>query len=171
MACDNHGLLVKPTHGRLIFYKLMTLVPVTTVVIGIGRHADSLWWLAGYFGIFLTHFSIIYTNKCPYCPYYKTDSKIHRCFMIWGVPKIRKAQSGQAPKFLKHYVPFAMLVMVSYPIYWLRFEWELLVLYLLSIVVLVSSIMLQECSRCTYFECGNNSVPEEIRKAFNQQSP
>jgi len=51
-----------------------------------------------------------------------------------------------------------MLTLIGFPIYWLRLEWELLVVFLLSIVTLLYSILMQECSRCPTFDCPNNSA-------------
>ena len=162
MTISNTALLDRHGHGRFIFYKLMTAIPVFVAVLAILRHASSWYWVLAYAGVCLTHATIIYLSKCPHCHYYQTgDAKIHRCFFIWGTPKIRAPSSKPAPKFLGVYVPIAMLVMIAFPIFWLRFRWELLVIYLLSIVTLVYSILLQECSRCPSFDCPNNTVPEE----------
>ncbi len=59
-----------------------------------------------------------------------------------------------------------MLVLTFFPVYWLRFEWELLFLYLLAIAVLLTSIGLNECPRCVNFACPHNRVPEELQKAY-----
>ena len=165
MASTTGLLLVKHGHGRFILYKLMTAIPVFAAVLAILRFADTWLWLVGYAAVCLTHATIIYLAKCPHCHYYRTgDSRLHKCFFIWGTPRLRKPNSGPAPKFLGIYTPIAMLVMIAFPIFWLRFQWELLVVYLLSIVTLLYSILLQECSRCPSFDCPNNSVPEEWRK-------
>jgi hypothetical protein len=164
MSDSNGLLLTRHGHGRFIFYKLMTAIPVFAAVLAIVRHAESLLWLAAYAGVCLTHVAIMYLSKCPHCHYYRTgDSKIHRCFFIWGTPKIRRPDSGPAPSFLAIYTPLAILTLTGFPIYWLRFEWELLVVYLLSITTLLFSILLQECSRCPSFGCPNNKVPEHLR--------
>lgn len=158
LLLERHGM------GRFIFYKLMTLIPVFAACLAILRYADNRFWLAGYAGICLTHATIIYLFKCPHCHYYMTgDPKVHRCFFIWGTPKFRTANTKPAPAFLKHYTPIAMMIMIGFPIFWLRFQWELLVVYILSIVTLLYSILLQECSRCPSFGCPNNCVPEELK--------
>lgn len=157
MALPDTALLYKHGYGRFIFYKLMTAIPVFVAVLAILRYADSWYWLLAYVGICLTHAAIIYLSKCPHCHYYLAgDSKVHRCFFIWGTPKIRPPNSGPAPKFLSVYVPIAMLILIVFPVFWLRMQWELLAVYLLSIVTLLYSILLQECSRCPSYDCPNN---------------
>lgn len=165
MTNTNGLLLMKHGHGRFIFYKLMTAIPVFAAALAIIRYANSWLWLVAYAAVCLTHATVIYLSKCPHCHYYRTgDSKVHRCFFIWGTPKLRKPNSGPAPKFLGIYTPIAIIVLIGFPIFWLRFRWELLVVYMLSIVTLLYSILLQECARCPSFECPNNSVPEEWRE-------
>jgi len=161
MTGPNPVLLDRHGHGRFIFYKLMTAIPVFAAVVAILRYADTRYWLAAYAAICLTHATVIYLSKCPHCHYYRTgDVKIHRCFFIWGTPKLRPPSSEPAPKFLGVYTPIAMLVLIAFPIAWLRFQWELLVVYLLSIGTLLYSILLQECSRCPSYTCPNNRVPK-----------
>ncbi|TET37774.1 MAG: hypothetical protein E3J72_05235 [Planctomycetota bacterium] len=169
MICKQTGLLLKPSYLRKIYYKIMTAIPVLVSIVAMVRYADSNCWLIGYIGYLLVHFNILYASKCPHCPYYKMAGKLHSCFMIWLTPKIYKPRSGPAPKFLKYYVPFAILLMTFYPVYWLRYEWELLVVHLLAIAVLLISIMLQECTRCLYFKCPNNRVRESIQKRYRDK--
>ncbi len=105
----------------------------------------------------------------PDCPYYKADGKIHRCFMTWGIPKIYKAMPDPERRIVGIFAPIGMLVLTLFPVYWLWFEWELLLLYSLSIVVLLTSIGLNECPRCLNFERGHNKVPEEVWNTYLQK--
>jgi hypothetical protein len=158
------GLLIKHGHGRFIFYKIMTAIPVFCAVLAMARHAEPWYWLLGYVGLCLGHATLIYLTKCPHCHYYRTaGGSFHKCFFIWGTPRIRKPSDKPAPAFLKVHTPIAMLAMIGYPIYWLRLEWELLVVYMLSITTLLFSILMQECSRCPSLGCPSNSVPEDLR--------
>jgi hypothetical protein len=56
--------------------------------------------------------------------------------------------------------PFVMIVL---PLYWLIFQLDLLVIYLLSLGVLFSTIRRNECGRCIHFHCPVNCVPEDQR--------
>lgn len=58
MICAETGLLVKPSYGRLIYWKLFTLIPFSTAILGIVRYADNLIWLIVYFGLCATHMLI-----------------------------------------------------------------------------------------------------------------
>ena len=171
MICAKTGLTTKHTYSRFLYYKLLTLVPFCTAVIAITRYSETIYWTLGYIGICLLHAGIVFTIKCPHCAHYRNDEKKHNCFMFWGVPKIYKKRPGPESRFVGIYVPIAMAVLTFFPIYWLRFQWELLLLYFLSWGVLVASISLNECPRCIYFDCGNNRVPEDVRKAYLETLP
>jgi hypothetical protein len=86
--------------------------------------------------------------------------------MIWGVPKIFEERPGPESRIVGIYIPIAILTLTFFPVYWLRFQWELLLLYFLSWGVLVGSIQLHECSRCIHFDCKSNRVPEDVRKVY-----
>ena len=77
MTCSNSNLLEKHGHGRFIFYKLMTAIPVFAAGLAILRHSGGWVWLAAYAGICLTHATIIYLSKCPHCHYYRTLNSGH----------------------------------------------------------------------------------------------
>lgn len=64
-----------------------------------------------------------------------------------------------------------MTVLTFFPVYWLRFQWELLLLYFLSIGVVLLSIGLNECPRCLNFACPHNRVPDEVREAYLRAGP
>lgn len=166
MICPKTGLLTKPAYSRFLYYKLVTSVPFLTAMIAITRYSETVYWPLAYIGICLLHVGIVYSNKCPRCAYYKISERTHKCFMIWGFPKIFEARPGPDKPFLGKYVPIAILTITFFPVYWLRFQWELLLLYFLSWGVLVSSISLHQCSRCISFDCKNNRVSDEVRKAY-----
>jgi len=166
MDCPQTALAAKPELSRYIYYKLLVLIPVSAALIAIVRHADSWFWPFVYIGLCLGHAGIMFTIKCPHCPYYQMGDKTLKCFMWWGMPKLYKARHGPESKFVGVYAPIGMLVLTVFPIYWLRFEWELLLLFLLSIVVVVMSIGQTECPRCLNFECPHNRVDESVRTAY-----
>jgi hypothetical protein len=166
MITEKTCLLAEPSYGRFLYYKLVTLVPFCAAIIAIAKHSGSIYWLLLYIGICLIHVGIVYSNKCPRCAYYKIGEKTHKCYILWGFPKIFKAKPGPDKPFLGKYIPIAILIITFFPVYWLLFQWELLVLYFLSWGVLVSSILLNECPRCISFHCKNNRVPEDVQKAF-----
>ena len=168
MICPNTGLVTKHAYSRFLYYKLVTLVPFGTAIIAITKHAETIYWTLAYIGMCLLHAGIMFTIKCPHCPHYKASEKTHKCFMIWGVPKIYKDRPGPESRFVKMYVPIGIAILTFFPVFWLRFQWELLLLYFLSWGVLVTSITLNECPRCINFACGNNRVPEEVREAYLQ---
>jgi len=166
MSCPSTGLITRHEISRYAYYKLLTLIPVSAALIAISRYSDAIYWPFVYIGLCLLHAGIMFTIKCPHCPYYKADGKTHQCFMFWGIPKIYKPRPGPEKRIVSIYAPIGMAVLTFFPVYWLRFQWELLFLYLLSIVVILTSIGLNECPRCLNFQCGHNKVPEQVRKAY-----
>lgn len=166
MICSKTGLITETAFSRFLYYKLVTLVPFCTAVIAITKYSETIHWTLAYIGLCLSHAVIVYTIKCPHCAYYKIGEKTHKCRIFWGVPKIYKERPGPESRFVGIYIPIGMSILTFFPVYWLRFQWELLLLYFLSVGVFVASISLHECSRCIYFECKNNRVPEDVRKTY-----
>ena len=166
MIFSKHGLLTEPTLFDFLQEKLITLVPFSIALIALFRYSESLIWPLLYLGIIGAHMIHILLQRCPYCAYYKTDTKFHACLWWRWVPKTRKEKSGPPPKYIRTYTPVAVLTITFYPIYWMTFQWELLILYILSWGVLALSIYTAGCARCIDFECKNNAVPKEIQGAY-----
>lgn len=159
------ALLSKPSFGHFLYYKLLTLIPLSIAVVSIARHGDGYTWLVIYFLLLLLHLSIMYSIKCPHCPYYKNGKDTFSCFIYWKSPKLWGERKGPASPVVKYYAPIGVVCLSLYPLYWIGHEWLLLAVYVLSIATLLASIMRNECSKCLYFECGNNTVPEFLRRA------
>jgi len=47
-------------------------------------------------------------------------------------------------------------------------KWELLIIYILSWIVLVGTI-LSHCKSCVHLECGKKPVPEEVREIYRKE--
>ncbi len=170
MNCPSTSVMAEQEFSRYVFYKLFALIPVFAALIAMTRYAEANYWPLIYIGLCLLHAGIMFTIKCPHCPRYKTGGNLHRCFMIWGAPKIYKARSGPEKRFVSIYAPLGMLTLTVFPIYWLLSQWELLFIYLLSIAVLIMAINLNECPRCPNFACSHNTVPPGVREASLKHS-
>lgn len=166
MTWATHALSAKPTLPRFIYYKLLTLVPVTVAITAMVRHGESLVWPFVYVGVCLTHAGIMNAAKCPHCPYYKMGKGTFSCFIWWHTPKLWGDRVGPEAPWVKRYAVLGMAVLTLFPTYWLVREWPLLLVYLLGIAGLVMSISLNECSRCLHFDCGHCSVAEEVRREY-----
>lgn len=166
MACPSIGITTTPTLSRFIYYKILTLVPVTAALTTILRHGETPLWAFLYVGLCLAHAGIMNAKKCPHCPYYRMGERTFACFIWWGTPKLWPNRDGPEPGWVKHYALFGVSVLTLFPMYWLWQEWPFLVTYLLGIGGLVTSIFLNECSRCLHFECGNCGVPEDLRREY-----
>jgi hypothetical protein len=165
VTCSITCLLTKPTFSDFLYGKLIALVPFVTALIAIVRYSDTIMWPLLYVVIFLTHATHIYFKKCSHRAYYKTGGRTLRCHYIWGLPKILKARSTPISGYLRIYTPIAVFVISAFPIYWLLFQWELLLVYALSWGVLMGSII-HECTRCTYLECSMNRVLDDVKNEY-----
>jgi hypothetical protein len=79
---------------------------------------------------------------------------------FWGIAKYFKARPSPLNLFEKGISLIAPLILIFFPIYWMRLYPDLLVIYLLSLAVFGMTIRRNECKRCIYFECPANSVTE-----------
>lgn len=171
MACPTVGLSVKPTFTRFVYYKLLTLVPVSAALTALLRHGDSLLWPAAYLALCAAHAGIMNAAKCPHCPYYKMGERTFGCFIWWGTPKLWAERQGPEPAWVGRYAPVGMAVLTFFPVPWLWQELPLLFIYFLGIAGILMSIGLHECSRCLNFECGHCAVPEELKREYLDMLP
>ena len=166
MICSEHGLLSKPTLFEFLQEKLVTLVPFSIALFALLKYSNGLIWSLLYLCLIGAHMTHILLKRCPHCTYYKKDTKYHECLWWRWTPKFRREKDGPPPKYIRTYTPIAVLTITFYPIYWLAFQWELLIFYILSWGVLALSIYTAGCSRCIDFECKNNAVPKDLREAY-----
>lgn len=68
-------LLSRPALGHFLYYKILTVIPLSIAIILIIGHSKGYLWLLGYFLLLWLHLSIMYSAKCPHCAYYKKGRK------------------------------------------------------------------------------------------------
>ena len=166
MHCSKHGLLRKPTLFDFLQEKLITLVPFSIALIALFKYSGNLIWPLLYLVIIGTHMTHILLKRCPHCAYYKNGTRWHECLWWRWTPKIIREKDGPPPKYFSVYTPVAVLTITFYPIYWLTFQWELLLLYILSWGVLALSLHTAGCARCIDFTCRYNAVPKEVQDDY-----
>lgn len=149
-----------------LYYKLATFVPAFIGIYAIYCYAKSLLWLFAYIFIFLVHLAIIFKIKCTHCIYYMFPGDKLYCMWLWGAPKLFKEDTCPESRFNKVYVTVGMAIVAFFPVFWLLNNWALLILYFVSLAVLVSSLFLFTCSKCTYFNCSHNQVSPELKGKY-----
>ena len=120
----------------------------------------SIALLGFYIALLIFMIIIVYRFFCSQYPHYINSEKVVKCMFFWGIAKYFKARPDPLNLFEKGISLLAPLILVIFPIYWMRLYPDLLVIYLLSLTVLGMTIRRNECKRCIYFECPANSVTE-----------
>jgi len=164
--CIKLGLLVKVPYTLFIYYKLATFVPAVIGLYAIFHYSGSLGWTGGYLLVFFTHASAVFKLKCTHCTYYRSPGNALKCMWLWGVPKIFTYNPKPESAINKVYIPVSVSVVAFFPVYWLLNSLVFLSLYFASLAVLVLSLVLFACSKCTYFKCRFNRVPSKLRKLY-----
>lgn len=145
-----------------LYWNLVLSVPVISACLAILRH--SMLWFLFYIIVCIGLLASVYRFFCTHCPHYIQGYRTTKCMFLWGIPKFFKARPQPLNFFEKAVSIFAVIIMICLPFYWLIFELDLLVVYLLSMAVLLLTIRRNECGRCIYFHCPVNCVPEEVRQ-------
>jgi hypothetical protein len=144
-----------------LYWNLVFLVPVITACMAMFK--VSIVLLGFYVALFVFMIIIIYRFFCTHCPHYINSEKVVKCMFFWGIAKYFKERPGPLGLFEKGIVFIASLILLLFPIYWMRLYPDLFVIYLLSLAVFAMTIRRNECKRCIYFECPSNSVTEGTR--------
>jgi hypothetical protein len=63
----------------------------------------------------------------------------------------------------------SMLIWIAFPFFWLHAHGGLLAIYLLSLLLLVSTLRKYECGRCIHFDCPGNNVPGDVRRDYLEE--
>jgi len=146
-----------------LYWNLFGALPFITACIGI--YKNSIAWLIFYAIVFIFLIVVIYRFYCTHCPHYIQGAKTTKCMFFWGVPKVFKSNTKPPNFFEKAVSLISALIILLLPLYWLRLHVDLLVIYLLSLTIFGVTIRKNECSRCVYFNCPANNVPEDIKGA------
>lgn len=159
----NPATQLKRRHEFLdyLYWNLLLSVPVITACIAILR--NSILWFIFYAIACSALITSIYRFFCTHCPHYIRGHRTTKCMFLWGIPKFFKSRPEPLNLFEKTVSIMAPFVMIVLPLYWLIFQLDLLVIYLLSLGVLFSTIRRNECGRCIHFNCPVNCVPEDQR--------
>jgi hypothetical protein len=160
MECRN-GPNLKEQQNFLdfMYFKLLTAVPLFTVLVGFWRTSPLM--IVPYLLWIGIHMTLVYRMLCTHCPHYGAYNGKTRCHYLRAIPAFFKAQPGPQAFWEKAGVNTLLLISILFPVNWLLENWELLVIYLLSVTVLLITMMRYECTRCIHLDCPHNSVSQE----------
>ncbi|MDO9565674.1 MAG: hypothetical protein Q7J15_02910 [Candidatus Desulfaltia sp.] len=161
---NNFDLKSKQHFGDCVYWAMMALIPFIIACVSVAK--SSFLLLGVYLVAFVTLQILIFRFLCTHCPHYCEDSKRLPCLSLWNFKKIFKPRPGPWSLTDKMMLLVLMSIICAFPIYWIFQDKLLLIIYILSVINFVVTLKKYECSRCIYFHCPNNSVPEENRKRF-----
>jgi len=144
-----------------LYWNLVASVPIITACMAMFKVSIVLFGF--YIALLVFMMIIIYRFFCTHCPHYINSEKTVKCVFYWGIAKYFKARPGPLNLFEKGMSLIAPLILIFFPIYWMRLYPDLLVIYLLSLAVFGITIRRNECVRCIYSDCPANCVNEDIK--------
>ncbi len=158
MTLDQPHLKQKHTFLDFLYTIMASAIPFLLGCIAIAK--VSVFMVVVYIVLGLAMVVIIYRFYCTHCPHYTGADKTVKCMFFWGLPKFFSPTPGPLTGLEKAITFSAAIALFIFPIYWFMAQPMLLIIYLLSSAVLVMGIRKNECSRCIYFDCPANNVPE-----------
>ena len=154
-------LKTRYSFSDFLFYFCLLSVPIVTAIVAILK--NSIWWTIAFVVICVAITGLVLKFYCTHCPHYTREDKRLKCIFFWGFPKIFHTRPERLNVADKVVAFIAIAVLLLFPLYWLLLEFDLLIIYVLSLTVCFAAIYRSECKRCIYFECPLNRVPEVIR--------
>ncbi len=142
---------------------------------GIGIARINAWLLLPWIGLVLSYFGLIEIRVlCSHCPHYgEPETRSLQCWANYGSPKLWKYRPG--PLSCREKIIFfaGIFLIAAYPIVFLIFgaQWLLLALFTLNVVGGGVFLARRMCVRCMNFACPFNHVELVTRQAFFARNP
>ena len=162
MMTSPDQLKTRHSFGDYIYWTLFFAIHFIAGLAAISRH--SIPWLIFYVVVGIATVFAILKFYCSHCPHYMKSEKSLKCMFSWGIPKIFEARPGPLSPPEKAVSIISAIIWLLFPVYWLVLEPSLLIIYVLSLLVFVLTVKKTECTRCVYFHCPVNCVPEDVRR-------
>jgi hypothetical protein len=152
---------------------LLNVAPCFAIgVAGIARVGG--WWLLPWLAMLLGYFGFVEIRvMCSHCPHYAEPGKSLQCWANYGSPRLWKYRPGPMSSTERLIFEGGMLLILAYPLAFLVFysQWLLLALLLLTGAAGFVTLKRSFCSQCMNFACPLNTVDEEIRNLFFKRNP
>lgn len=144
-----------------LYYITLLAVPAFTAFYAIANH--SMVWMIFYLVLCLGAGIVILRFYCTHCPHYTRESRTIRCIFMWGLPKYFASRPGPLSLSDKAVALLVPIILVIFPLYWLLQQPGLMIIFILSLIVFLSTVRKNECRRCIYFDCPVNKAPEDLK--------
>lgn len=144
-----------------LYYITLLAVPAFTAFYAVANH--SRVWMIFYLVLCLAAGIVILRFYCTHCPHYTRESRTIRCIFMWGIPKFFASRPGPLSLSDKAVALLVPIILVIFPLYWLLQQPGLMIIFILSLIVFLSTVRKNECRRCIYFDCPVNKAPEDLK--------
>lgn len=157
----------------LLRFLLIAFPPFITGGIGIAQ--VNAWLLLPWIGIILGFFGFLEIRvMCSHCPHYaEPATKTLQCWANYGSPKLWKYRPGPMNTGEKFLFLSGIGLVAAYPLAFLIFSanWLLLVVFTAFVLVMGISMRYGLCNQCMNFACPFNRVPPKTRLMFFARNP
>jgi len=158
---QNQALRERYTFIDFLYYVTLLAVPAFTACYAIANH--SMAWLKFYLVLCIAAGVVILRFYCTHCPHYTRENRTIQCMFMWGMPKLFASHPGPLSLLDKAVALIVPTILTIFPLYWLFQKPGLLVIFILSLIVFLSTVRKNECRRCIYFDCPVNKAPEDMK--------
>ena len=141
---------------------------------GAGIYHAGGWWLVLWVLIIIGYFGFVEIRvMCSHCPHYAEEGSSLKCWANYGSPKIWKYRPGPMDLLEKVVFLSGFAIVWGYPLYFLiiKFQFFLLMVYLITVAGFFMTLKLFLCSQCMNFACPLNAVSDDVRRDFFKQNP
>ena len=162
----SHALRERHVINDFCWFLPTGFAPIVVACFAIVQY--SWMWL----GIYLAYMFFVFAPcelgfLCVYCPYYRQEEGLTvKCKSLWGPSKFLPPKTGYMKKIDRVFFWAACFVATFFPMYWLAKEWQFMVLYWLTWLVMVWTLAKYECNQCLHFSCPANIVSKEKKEEY-----
>jgi hypothetical protein len=172
--CIGHGRLKCRFNFSDLFHFWAITLAVTIPALGGMLLGGHLLYVILYLIIFAIMFYFVVPSfLCRHCPYYAEKGLILHCPAHYGSIKLLKYSPVPLNRGEKTLVPMALIVLFGFPVPFLIYgqQWILLSIMSWNLLVWFFTMLKYICSSCINFSCPMNRAPKELAEAYRSLKP